>query len=56
VPPGLSPPDTDISERQQAPIANSQQVSPPTVSDGNTPTVEITSLEVGQEVSVGELA
>jgi hypothetical protein len=56
VPPVPSPPDTDPSDLRQSPVANSQQASPPTVSDGNTRTVEITSLGVGQEVPVGELA
>jgi hypothetical protein len=56
VPPVPSPPDTDPSDRRQPPVANSQQASPPTVSDGSTGTVEITSLDVGQEVPVGELA
>jgi hypothetical protein len=56
VPPVPSPPDTDPSDSRQPPVANSQQASPPTVSDGSTGTVEITSLDVGQEVPVGELA
>jgi hypothetical protein len=48
VPPIPSLPDTITPDSQQPP--------PPTVSDGNAPTIDITSLEVGQQVSVGELA